>query len=281
MPVGPGNGRRRRYLVAFALCSCALGLTAGSAHSAGTTIADGATINVVYTTSSLQVKTDTGTVISSGTTIQAGSYTIQVYDSGDFPNPKFSMTGPGVSVSSDLNSTGMGIDVPSTFGPFNLQTTSNFTISDTNMGASSRIAFSTSASVMAAGGGGVGGGGGSGSAGGGSSTGGGTATGGGTSSGAKTVKTLGTLAAAVSAAGKPTLMMGGITVKSAKAGVYKLTVIDHSRKVGLVVGKLGSLPTRLSGVAAVGTSSRNLSLTAGKWYFAASATAPKTYFSVK
>ena len=95
------------------------------------------------------------------------------------------------------------------------------------------------------------------------------------------MKTLGTLAAAVSAAGKPTLMMGGKTVKTAKAGLYKFTVIDRSRKVGLVVGKLGSLPTRLSGVAAVGTSSRNLSLTAGKWYFAASATAPKTYFTVK
>ena len=58
-------------------------------------------------------------------------------------------------------------------------------------------------------------------------------------------------------------------------------MVDRSKKLGLVVGKLGSLPTRLSGVAAVGTSSRNLSLTAGKWYFAASATAPKTYFTVK
>jgi hypothetical protein len=280
MSVGPGTGRRRLSLVALALCCCVLGLTAGSARSADATIADGATINVVYTTNTLQVKTDSGVVISSGTTIPAGSYTIQVYDSGDFPNPKFSMTGPGVSVSSDLNSTGMGIDVPSTFGPFNLPVNSSFTISDTNMGASSRVGFSTSATVMA-----VGGGGGSSSGGGGSTTGsgsgGGTSTGGGTGSGGKTVKTLGTLAAAVSAAGKPTLMMGGKTVKTAKAGLYKFTVIDRSRKVGLVVGKLGSLPTRLSGVAAVGTSSRNLSLTAGKWYFAASATAPKTYFTVK
>ena len=265
-------------MVAIALCGCAIGLTAGSARSAGTTIADGATINVVYTTNSLQVKTDTGTVLASGTTIPAGSYTIQVYDSGDFPNPKFSMTGPGVSVSSDLNSTGMGIDVPSTFGPFNLPTSSSFTISDSNMGASSRVGFSTSATVMAAGGGGSSTGGGSTT---GSGSGGGTSTGGGTSSGAGTVKTLGTFAAAVSATGKPTLMIAGKTVKTAKPGLYKFNVIDHSRKVGLVVGKLGSLPTRLSGVAAVGTSSRNLRLATGKWYFAASATAPKSYFTVK
>ena len=271
MPVGSGTGRRRLFTVALALCGCALGLTAGSARSAGSTIADGATINVVYTTNSLQLKTDAGAVISSGTTIPAGSYTIQVYDSGDFPNPKFSMTGPGVSVSSDLNSTGMGIDVPSTFGPFNLQTTSSFTISDTNMGAASRVAFSTSATVMAAGGSGSGTGGS-----GGSTT--GSGSGAGTSSG---VKTLGTFAASMSAAGKPALMLGGKNVKTAKAGAYKFSVADHSTKLGLLVGRLGSLPTRLSGVAAIGTSSRTLRLSAGKWYFAASATGPKTYFTVQ
>ena len=122
-----------------------------------------------------------------------------MYDSGDFPSPKFSMTGPGVSVSSDLNSTGMGIDVPSTFGPFNLPTNSSFTVSDTNMGASSRVAFSTSATVMAAGGRRLG------------------RRGGGSTGrlrrryrlgrrdelGRQDVKTLGTFAASVSAAGKP------------------------------------------------------------------------------
>ena len=119
MPVGPGTGRKRLPWLRLR-CAAVRRADAGSARSADATIADGATINVVYTTNTLQVKTDSGVVISSGTTIPAGSYTIQVYDSGDFPNPKFSMTGPGVSVSSDLNSTGMGIDVPSTFGPFNL-----------------------------------------------------------------------------------------------------------------------------------------------------------------
>lgn len=44
-------------------------------------VADGATIDVIYTTSSLQVKLDSGATIPSGTTIPAGSYTIQVYDS--------------------------------------------------------------------------------------------------------------------------------------------------------------------------------------------------------
>ena len=112
------------------------------------------------------------------------------------------------------------------------------------MGASSRVGFSTSATVMAVGGGGGSSSGGSGSTTG-SGSGGGTSTGGGTSSGGKTVKTLGTLAAAVSTAGKPTLMMGGKTSGPPRPA-SQVPRDRCSRKVGLVVGKLGSLPTRLA-----------------------------------
>jgi hypothetical protein len=39
-------------------------------------------------------------------------------------------------------------------------------------------------------------------------------------------------------------------------------------------------PIKLSSPAAVGSSSRTVTLAAGKWYFAASAAGPKTYFVV-
>jgi hypothetical protein len=95
------------------------------------------------------------------------------------------------------------------------------------------------------------------------------------------VKTLGTFSATVSAAGKPVLMIGGRTVTSAKAGLYKFAVADHSKKLGLLVGKVSKTPITLSGGSAIGTSSRTVTLSAGKWYFAASTTGPKTHFVVK
>jgi hypothetical protein len=259
----------RLFLAAVLLCSCVAGLTAGGAR------ADGATINVIYTTSTIQIKTDSGTVISAGTVIPAGSYTIQVYDSGDFPNPDFTMSGPGVNVSSNLNSTGMGIDVPSTVGPVNLAINSSYTIGDSNMSA--RITFGTS-SVMAAGGGTSSGGGGSVSSGG--SSGGGTKSGTGTGPSATKSASLPALAGALTAGGKATLMSSGATAKSLKAGSYELTVIDKSKKAGYDVGK-GSTRIVISGPAAVGTVSKTVKLTPGKWWIGASNGAPRVYFTVK
>ncbi len=188
------------------------------------------------------------------------------------------MTGPGVSVSSDLNSTGMGLDVPSTFGPFNLQMTSSYTIFDANMGASSRVAFNTSATVMFGAGSGGPGGSTTESGSGGTSI---STNVGGASSNGKTAKTLGTFAATVTTAGKPTLTIGGNTVKTAKVGLYEFAITDRSKKIGLLVGKVSKTPITLSGASSIGTSSRTVSLSAGRWYFAASATGPKTYFAVK
>jgi hypothetical protein len=246
--------------------------------------AEGPTINVVYTTNSLQVKLSDGTVVTGGTVIPAGSYTIQVYDSGDFPTPKFTMSGPGVSISSDLNSTGMGLDVPTTFGPLNLQTTSSYAVSDANMGAGSRVAFTTSATVGAS----------SGSSSSGSSSSSSSSSGGSSSSssgshssssssssGSKAAKTLGTLKLSVGASGKPTLTFGGKAVKTLKAGKYAVKVTDRSKKAGVIVGYGVVRPTTLSGVAAVGTRSRTLTLKAGKWFVEASMGGRKTYFTVK
>jgi len=91
---------------------------------------------------------------------------------------------------------------------------------------------------------------------------------------------LGALIGSVSASGKATLTTGGKTVKALKAGLYKVTVEDHSKQAGLIIEKLGFSAMRFSGTASVGVSSHNLTLSAGKWFFAASTGGQKTYFSV-
>ena len=115
-----GRGSLLGVAALASLCLSALGSAASGVN--------GLTINVMYTTSSLQAKLSNGTVLASGTVVPPGPYSVVVYDSSDDSNPLFTMTGPGVSVSSDLNPTGMGIEVPMTFGPFLLEASSSYSI---------------------------------------------------------------------------------------------------------------------------------------------------------
>ncbi|HEY4346067.1 MAG TPA: hypothetical protein VGM80_00630 [Gaiellaceae bacterium] len=265
----------RKRLAAGALLGavgCILGLGALPFGAAGASSA-GAVININYTSATtIQVKLDNGTVVGSGSVIPAGSYTVQVFDSDD-QSPKITVNGPGVAISSDLNSTGMGIDLPSTFGPFTFQTSSAYVVQDTNLGASSRISFSTSATATAGG-----------------ST---TTTAQSSTSGVGTTtttkitttvppvaKSLGTLKGSVSVAGKPAITFNGKTVKSLKAGHYKVSVSDKSKTVGLIVWKLGSRAMTLSAAGKVGASSRAVTLSAGRWFFETSTKGPKTFFTV-
>src|SRR5581483_9951708 len=82
----------------FALC--------GSAGARST----GANIEVTYTSASAYKVSLNGSAVTTGTVISAGSYTFIVnLDPNTGPqNPQFTVTGPGVNVNSDLNSTGMG-----------------------------------------------------------------------------------------------------------------------------------------------------------------------------
>jgi hypothetical protein len=257
----------KRILLALSLCVCAISLGA-SAGVAGT-LAD-ATLTVTYIgSSSLQVRLADGTTVRSGATIPAGSYQVLV-DDADYTNPKFVMTGPGVNISSDLNSSGMGIDRPAFFGPYSFPTGSTYTLQDANIGASSAVTFTASASATTSG---------ASSSGGSSSVSGGSS---GSSSGAttSTTKMVGTLKAAVSVSGKPTLTFNGKAVKTLKTGRYTVTVGDHSKKAGLIVWKRGSHAMTLSGSAALGSSSHAVTFNTGKWFFEASMAGPKTYFSV-
>jgi hypothetical protein len=261
-------GRALKRVLPAAVTVAALALPqAGVARTADSSL------QVTYVgTSSLQLVLN-GSAVGAGATVPAGSYTILV-DDADYTTPRFVMTGPGVSINSDLNSTGMGIDRPATFGPFTLQPNATYTARDANMGAS--LTFGTGASS-----GGSTSGGGSTSVGG-STSGGGTSSSGGSSSasGSAAAKRLGTLTGSISAAGKAALSFGGKPVKSLKAGLYTLSIADHSKKAGFVVQKLGFPAMKESGAATVGSHTVRLTLSPGKWFFTTAPAGAKTYFTV-
>ena len=91
---------------------------------------------------------------------------------------------------------------------------------------------------------------------------------------------MGTLKATVSVSGKGTLTFGGKAPKTLKAGRYTVSVNDQSKKAGLIVGQTSKKPVTLSAASLVGKSSHSLTLSAGKWYFAATSSGAKTYFTV-
>jgi hypothetical protein len=205
----------------------------------------------------------------------SGSVTVLVYDD-DNCNAAFSLTGPGVNFSSDLDSTGMGIDHPAgPFGPFNLQAGATYTVRDANINASASFSptvsgGSTGSTVGSAG-----------SSSGSVSSGGATSSGGssGSTSSSGGTKTLGTLVGAISSTGKATLELGGTTVKKLKAGVYRITVKDSSKKAGLVIQALGYHAMSESAVSGTGTKTTTLRVIPARYFFQATG-GPKTYFTV-
>jgi hypothetical protein len=229
-----------------------------------------AELDVTYNSpTSLSVKIAGGAAVSSGSTIPAGPYNVIVYDAGVDLNPHLTISGPGVSLSTDLNSTGMGIDQTAPFGPYTLQTSSTYTIEDTNAGASTLVTFTTTGSSTAA----------SSS----SPTSGGSvsSTGSSASSASSTgSKTIGTLSVSVSTSGKLTLTFRGTAIKSLKAGPYAIHVIDHSRKARVTIGSTSTHAVTLSGAASTGSSSRTVTFSKGKWFVEPTAHGPKTWIRV-
>jgi hypothetical protein len=241
----------------LSLTAVAIVALSSAASGPAATHVNGLTINVTYTARSLQATLSNGTALASGSVVPPGLYSLVVYDSGDDPDPQFTMTGPGVSVSSDLNPSGMGIEVPMTFGPFQLDPSSSYVISDAGLAGAS-IPFTTSATGTSA------------------------------SPNPPTPnpptlpgkKPSRTLALAVTGSAKPLFTQGGKPVKTLAAGRYSVVVGDLSKKAGLFIGHGSAKPSTLSGVAAVGTNVRTLRLTPGTWFVEASANGPKSYFKV-
>ena len=270
MSRGPSPRRSRACIAALAAVAlCAAATSFGASAGVARTHAD-AVLNVTYVgTTSLQVRLGDGSTVRSGGTVPAGTYQVLVEDD-DFATPNFKLSGPGVNISSNLDSSGMGIDHPAMFSA-SFQPSSTYTLQDTNIGASSAVTFSTSATATASGASNTGA---SSSSSGGSSS---SSSSSSTSSGART---LGTLTASVSAAGRAAVAFGGKPVTKLKAGRYTISVQDRSRKAGLILWKVGSRPVTLSGAAATGSKSESVMLGDGRWFVEPSAAGPRTYFSV-
>src|SRR4051794_14391494 len=84
----------------------AVGAGAVPAGAERTAAAANAEISVFYVGGALQVKVG-GAVVRSGGSIPAGPYAVVVYDD-EVPLPQFSLTGAGISVYTEMNSTDMG-----------------------------------------------------------------------------------------------------------------------------------------------------------------------------
>ena len=177
--------------------------------------ANGLTINVTYTATSLSAKLSNGTVLTSGTVVPPGPYSVVVYDAGDDPNPQFTITGPGAAVSSDLNPTGQGIEVPVTFGPFLLEASSSYEIFDAGM-TGGGISFTTAATGTSA-----------------SSDSSSSSKG---ATGSTATSSANKLALFVQPGKKPVLTQEGKPVKTLKAGKYSVLVGDLSTTAGLIIG---------------------------------------------
>jgi hypothetical protein len=274
MRTGLGRHRRPVALAAavFALCGLTLGTGALSAGAKSTAVRATPEIAVFYLGGDLQVKVG-GAVIRSGGSIPAGSYMVLIYDD-EYPMPDFQLTGPGVSIRTDMNSGQMGgLITPTVLGPYSFQTGATYRVEDRNIGAASVSTFTTTAPVASSGGEPAS----SGSSSAGSSSG---------SNAASTKKdpsttVLGTLHGSVSAGGKPALILGGKTAKSLFPGRYAVIVDDRSTKAGFVVGQASKHPSVLSGVQAVGKTAHTLTLSSGKWFFQSSSGGAKNYFTVR
>ena len=89
----------------------------------------------------------------------------------------------------------------------------------------------------------------------------------------------GTLAGAVSPAGKLTLTLKGKGVASLRSGRYKIAVDDKTSKSAFEVQRLKRQPVTVTGHAFVGKHTVTVTLDAGQWWFFSGA-GKKTYFIV-
>ncbi len=279
---GIGSARRLSAARAGPALSM-LGVAAVFAATARGAAVDANTIVATYTATSLQV-TLNGSPLKSAT-IAAGSYSVNVNDdpnTGD-QNPDFTFNGPGVSVSNNLNSSGMGIDGLTVLGPFTLQAGASYSIEDSNLGPSTLVTFSVSGTSTNSGGTTTSTPSGTGNGGGGvtttSSSGGAPATTTAKASPPAPAK-LPPLTATVTAAGKVALVASGKPVKELKPGDYTLLAVDDSRRAGLLLGKVSGHVLTLSGKSALGKSTHKLALTVGSWFVESAPGAHRLEFKV-
>jgi hypothetical protein len=271
------NRVSRRPLLLAGAALAALAIGAGGAGATATALP---TLYVTYDTScNFKITTDSGA--AAGSAVPYGSY--QVLINTIFPfaaggeaactNIEFQLTGPGVSLSTDLT---LG-DASSEYDTETFQANASYRAVDNNHPSTGITVFSTSNTPVSA----V-------TAPSGSTTGSGSSTktgtgGGNTSALGTTIKSApfeGTLNGLVSAAGVLSLTDKGKPVKSLQAGRYTFAVTDKSRKSSFTVQEVRAGATTVTAAAFVGKRSVTINLKAGQWFFYPSFVGKKSYFFV-
>jgi hypothetical protein len=220
---------------------------------------------------SLADGTSVGSSSAPGTAIPAGTYRVNVDDTAQAVM-QFHLAGPGVELVTNMT---FGEDAAQTLVE-TFQPNSTYTFRDDFQPGLVRF-FSTSSSSISSGD--PGGGASSGSTPAKSQSGGGSPVTSQDIVGSAINPLRGTLAGAVSPAGKLTLTFKGKRVASLASGRYKIAVDDRAPKRAFEVQRLGSHPVVVTGRAFVGRHTVTLTLDAGRWrYF--SGAGKKTYFVV-
>jgi len=97
-------------------------------------------------------------------------------------------------------------------------------------------------------------------------------------SGVATVR--GTILGTVSSVGKLTLTSGGKTVSSLKAGLYKFTITDQSKKAGFSVQQIKKSALTVTTAPFTGKKTATINLKAGQWLAYPTFVGKKLYFIV-
>ena len=252
-----------------------LTLGAGSSRAAGTAQP---TLYVTYDTScNFKITEDNGSLV--GSAVPYGTY--QVFVNTVFPfaaggqascgNVEFQLTGPGVSISTDLT---LG-DASSEYETATFQPNATYRAVDNNHPNTGVTVFSTSSTPVSA-----------------VTAPSGTQTGSGTKSGTGTGPTSaigttikaapfrGTLTGLVSTAGVLSLTDKGKPVRSLQAGRYTFAVTDKSSKSAFTVQEVRANATTVTARSFVGKRSVTINLKAGQWFFYPTFVGKKSYFIV-
>ncbi len=268
------NFAPRRLLLVSLLSVVALVVGVGNSGATATALP---TLYVTYDTScNFKITTDSGA--AAGSAVPYGTYNVLVNTIFPFAaggeasctNVEFQLTGPGVSLSTDLT---LG-DASSEYDTETFQANATYRAVDNNHPNTGGSVFSTSNTQVSA-----------------VTAPSGTQTGSGTKSGTGTGKTSaigtsiksplrGTLTGLVSTAGVLSLTEKGKPVKSLTAGRYTFAVTDKSRKSSFTVQEVRAGATTVTAASFVGKRSVTINLRAGQWFFYPSFVGKKSYFIV-
>ncbi|HEY4349442.1 MAG TPA: hypothetical protein VGM80_17835 [Gaiellaceae bacterium] len=265
-----------RRATAASLVAFASFLFAGTGSGASAAIPS---LYVDYTSAChFTMRLDSGASVGAGAPIPYGSYQVIVNTPFPFSNGQascefveFKLTGPGVNYTTELGQGDGSQEVQAEV----FQAGGAYTAVDTAVSPGTSIGFSATSTAATAQGG-------SGSTGGTSTTkssGSTSALGTPLPSATKTVAR-GTLAGAISAAGKLALTFKGKAVATLKPGGYTLKVTDKSAAGGFILKGPGHGATTVTATAFKGSKTLSVNLTAGQWYFYPKAGGAKTYFFV-